>query len=54
MAKKYKVEGTYNGKQISEVVEAHTKKQAKLKAGFDTGLGGALVRCKSVKVRMVK
>lgn len=40
MKKEYQVIGEYKGKQINEIVKASSKKQAKLKAGFNNGFGG--------------
>ena len=40
MAKKYLVIGKFEGKKIKEVVDASTKRQAKLKVGFKCGFGG--------------
>lgn len=56
--KKYKVTGIFEGKKISEIVNANSKKQAKLKAGFKSGFGGfkmsSFIKSKSVRVRLVK
>ena len=56
--KKYKVTGRYEGKRIDETVNANSKKQAKLKAGFSTGFGGnrmkGFLKSRNIKVRMVK
>lgn len=37
--RKFIVEGTYNGQEIKEEVNANSKSQAKLKAGFSSGNG---------------
>jgi len=56
--KKYKVTGKYEEKKIDKVVNANSKKQAKLKAGFMTGCGGnkmkGFLKSRNIKVRMVK
>lgn len=53
--KKYKVLGKFEGKRVDDVVLANSKKQAKLKAGFRNGFGGAMMepymRSRSIKVR---
>jgi hypothetical protein len=59
MEKKYKVSGNYNGIEVDEIVNAYSKKQAKLKAGFIKGFGGrdkmkSFMNSKKIKVRMVK
>lgn len=38
--KRYKVTGNFKGKRINEDVSASSVKQAKLKAGFNSGFGG--------------
>ena len=56
--KKYKVTGIFEGKKISEIVNANSKKQAKLKAGFKSGFGGfkmsSFIKSRSVRARLVK
>ena len=42
--KRYKVMGKFNGKSISEIVIASNKKQAKLRAGFQSGNGGFMLK----------
>lgn len=37
---KYKVQGSFEGKKINQVVEAGNKKHAKLRAGFKSGIYG--------------
>jgi len=58
MKHKYKVIGNYKGQEINEKVEAYSKKQAKLKAGFSNGFGGSnmknFLKEKSIKVREIK
>ena len=58
MKHKYKVTGTHERKEIDEEVEAYSKRQAKMKAGFSNGFGGnrmkKFLREKSIKVREVK
>lgn len=53
MAKKYLVIGRYEDKNIKEIVSANSKKQAKLRAGFNNGFGGSSMR-KFMKSRAVK
>ena len=54
--KRYSVIGKYEGKKINEVVSANSKKQAKLRAGFNAGFGGyamrGFVRSSKVRVRL--
>jgi hypothetical protein len=51
----YQVIGNYNGKKINTVVDASSKKQAKLRAGFKNGFGGnemgGFMKSTKVKVR---
>ena len=58
MKRKYKVTGTHEGKEINEEVEAYSKSQAKMKAGFSSGFGGgrmkSFLKNKSINVREVK
>ncbi len=58
MKNKYKVIGKYEEKEIDETVEAYSKDQAKMKAGFANGFGGSnmkkFIRSKSINVRKVK
>lgn len=58
MKHKYRVTGNHEGKEVNEEVEAYSKKQAKMKAGFSCGFGGGgmdkFMREKSIKVREVK
>jgi len=55
MAKEFEVKGNFEGRQIDEVVMANSKKQAKLKAGFNNGFGGNLMnsfmKSRKIKVR---
>ena len=54
MTSKFKVIGKFEGRRISEEVMASSKKQAKLKAGFQAGFGGSsmgsFLKSRNVKV----
>lgn len=58
MENKYKVYGKYDGKKFKEKIEANSKKQAKIKAGFKLGFGGndlgEFMKSRKVKVRRVR
>jgi len=53
--KEYSVRGTYKGKRINDIVSANSKRQAKIKSGFNNGFGGSEMRgfmdSRKVKVR---
>ena len=55
--KEYRVFGNYGRKSISETINASSKKQAKLRAGFKTGFGGSELRkfmkSRNIQVRLV-
>jgi len=53
---KYLVTGRFEGKKVKEKVEAASKEQAKLKAGFNSGFGGNMLTpfIKSRKVKVIK
>lgn len=55
MVKRYLVIGKYENRRIREEVMANSKKQAKLKAGFNNGFGGSemLGFMKSRKVKVL-
>lgn len=56
--KKFRVTGNFEGRRINETVNASSKKQAKLKAGFSAGFGGSSIRkfmkSRKVKVEMIR
>ncbi len=56
--RKYKVTGSHKGKKIDIIVQASSKRQAKIKAGFRYGFGGVemsgFMNSRQVKVRKVK
>lgn len=54
--KKYAVKGRYKGERINEIVSAYSKKQAKLQAGFNAGIGGYELQTfmKSRKIKVVR
>ena len=44
MEKKYRVTGNFNGQRIEEEVSAVSERQAQLRAGFKSKLGGKTMR----------
>lgn len=56
--KRYIVEGNHDGMRVKKLVDAFSSKQAKLKAGFESRLGGndlrRFVNSRQIKVRQVK
>lgn len=58
MIHKYKISGRYKEQEVEETVEAYSKQQAKMKAGFNLGLGGStlkeFMKSNSIKVRETK
>lgn len=58
MEKKYLVKGTFQGRNIEEIVFANSIKQAKLKGAFSSGYGGAkvgeFIRSKKIKATLRK
>lgn len=58
MEKKYLVIGRHEKRKVKEVVHASSPEQAKLRAGFKSGFGGAnltgFIRNRKIKVRRRK
>lgn len=54
MERLYLVKGRFDGVQVNEEVGAYSKRQAKLKAGFNAGFGGQDIAkfIKSSKIRV--
>lgn len=40
MEKRYIIKGTWKGRRIEEAINANSKSQAKLRAGFNSGIYG--------------